>query len=117
MFRSSCTFSINTLRLRHESRNNLHECRYPFLAAQADRQAFLDIALKVLLYQPAVAVRSPAPQPLGRPQRPLGPSLAWLMNESAEVAEVHVFLFFAAVMCLLWQWYQVACCLHAGGLQ
>lgn len=72
------------------------ECRYPFLAAQADRQAFLEFALKVLLYQPAVPVRTPPPQQLGRAQRLVGPSLAWLQNEPADVAEVT-----AALLCFL----------------
>lgn len=71
------------------------------MATQADRRAFLDFALKVLLYQPAVALRAPPLQAQGRPQRPPGPSFAWLINEPAEVTEVDIVPFFAAQFSLL----------------
>ena len=62
--------------------------RYPFLASTGDRQAFLDFALKVLLFQPPALARAIPPQAPGRPQRAAGPSLDWLMSEPPGVAEV-----------------------------
>jgi hypothetical protein len=51
--------------------------RYPFLASDADRRAYLDFAFKVLLYRPPSSLPAPpAPGSNRAAQQALGPAAA-----------------------------------------
>jgi len=53
-------------------------CRHPFLAVDADREAFLGFALKVLLYQPPATLLRAAPAtPLDAPAAGVRPAPRW----------------------------------------
>jgi len=57
-------------------------CRHPFLAVDADREAFLGFALKVLLYQPPASLLRAAPaMPLDAPAAGVSRASRWLHEQ------------------------------------